>query len=130
MASRIVNQAGAFHIPKRKAMKDSTYATFLHELPCVISRSFSSDIEACHVSFANRELGHFGRGRGTKAADRWQLPMRKEHHDRQHSMDERSFWESHLIDPHLACLILWGLFTEAGMDAVPEARRIIQEGLR
>lgn len=130
MASRIVSQGTAFHIPKRKAMKSSDYMGFIHQLPCVITKTDATDIEGCHISFANPALGHFGRGRGTKASDRWVLPMRQSYHAAQHAMNEEAFWGSFLIDPHLACLILWGLFTEAGMDAVPEARRIIQEGLR
>lgn len=50
------------------------------------------------------------------------------YHRRQHSMNEEAFWREAGIDPHLACVIIFGLFCEAGEDAVDDCRRIIING--
>lgn len=115
-------------MPKRKPMKDADYLSFIHELPCVVTRAYT-DIQACHVSFAAPQYGAYGRGKGQKASDRWVVPMTAAEHIRQHDMNERAFWDLTGLDPHLICLILYGLFCEAGMDAVDDARRIIAGGL-
>lgn len=129
MSSRIVRPEGAFLVPKRKPAKDAEYLAFLHELPCVVTRR-REQIQACHVSFAAPDLGHYGRGKGRKAPDRWALPMTATEHAMQHSMGESAYWDIVCLNPHLIGLVLWGLFTEAGMDATMEATQVIMGGLR
>lgn len=109
--------------PKQKAAKSKDYLSFLHKLPCVVTGA--STVQAAHVSFAAPRYGHYGRGKGTKAPDRWALPLSKEEHDRQHSMNEAEYWRGVGIDPHLLALTIWGLFTDMGDDAELFATAII-----
>ncbi len=123
---RISRPTEAFQTPKRKAAKDKDYLGFIAKLPCVITRQYG--VQVCHVSFANTDFGHYGRAKGSKASDRWCLPMIPERHAEQHAGSEKWFWHLHEINPHLVCVILYGLFNEAGMDALPQAEAIIMKG--
>lgn len=123
MASRIAPAAQS-HFPKRKQAKSKAYLAFLHSLPCVVTGRFG--VQACHVSFAAPQYGHYGRGKQTKAADRWALPMTPEQHSTQHGMAERQFWSDRKINPHLLCLVLWGLWSADGDDAQPECIAVIR----
>lgn len=125
MASMIKPQGG-FSMPKRKSAKSGPYLSWLHELPCLITRQYG--VQAAHLSFTNRAFGHYGRGKGTKAGDRWALPLSAELHDEQHSGSEQAFWHRNGINPHLACVILWGVFSEVGNDGLEEAVAIIMAG--
>lgn len=102
---------------------------FIHELPCVITGRMP--VEAAHLSFASSSHGHWGRGKGTKASDRWCLPLHvsvhREGKDSQHSNNEREWWDRHGIDPHTLALAIYGLWHEFGDDAVEPAARVIRE---
>lgn len=102
--------------------------SFCHELPCVLS--FQCAVQAAHISFARPELGHYGRGKGTKVSDRWILPLSPTLHMEQHAHgDERGWWESKGVEPHLLCLAIYGIFKEIGPeDGRDEAERIIRSG--
>lgn len=124
MAFRIVKPAQD-GFPKRKPQKKADYLAFLHSLPCVVTGS--REVQAAHVSFAAPRFGHYGRGKGHKASDRWALPLSPAEHNRQHSMNEAEYWRGVGIDPHVLALTLWGLFTEMGEDAEPFATAIINQ---
>jgi hypothetical protein len=65
-----------------------------------------------------------------KASDRWVLPVHKSAHDAQHRHgDERDWWETQGIDPHLSALVLWGLWNERGDDATDAAISLMKLGL-
>lgn len=122
MAFQIRKQAPeAF--PTRKPAKSKDYLSFLHKLPCVVSGKH--EVQAAHVSFANPRFGHYGRGKGSKAPDRWALPLCAEEHALQHSMNEAEYWRSVGINPHILALTIWGLFSDMGDDAEPFATAII-----
>lgn len=110
-------------IPKRKAAKSKDYLSFLHSLPCIVTGQ--TIVQAAHVSFAAPKYGHYGRGKGTKASDRWALPLCEEQHSRQHNMNEQEYWLGVGIDPHQVALVIWGLFSEMGDDALPFAAAVI-----
>jgi len=126
MAFRIAN-SNFEPTPKRKAAKSKDYLAWLHELPCVVSGRYG--VQAAHLSYAAPEFGHYGRGKGAKASDRWALPLSPEEHARQHSMSERVYWASHCANPHVLALALYGLWTEMGSDATPFAAAIINQRL-
>lgn len=109
--------------PKTKPVKSKDYLSFIHLLPCVVSGVH--EVQAAHISFAALRYGHFGRGKSTKAHDRWCLPLSAACHAKQHSMNEQDYWRSVGIDPHLLCLIIWGLFCDMGNDAEHFAASII-----
>ncbi len=113
-------------VPKKsEARTEKTYYDFLSQLPCVVTGR--EGVQICHLSFSRPELGHFGRGRGTKVASRWCLPMTPECHERQHSGSEAAFWDEVGVSPHLTALVLYGLYSEFGDDGLEMARKIILE---
>lgn len=111
--------------PKRKAKKEPDYLAFIRTLPCIVTRRQESWIQAAHLSYADRSYGHYGRGRGTKAPDRWALPLSEEQHRIQHGMNERTFWETAGINPHVACLVIWGLWSDAHEEVHDEVVQLI-----
>lgn len=96
--------------PKQRAPKRKGYLAFLHELPCVVTGRYG--VQAAHVSYASPMHGHWGRGKGTKAPDRFALPLCPEEHDRQHRMNEEAYWACVGINPHELANTLWGIFTD------------------
>ncbi|MDO9416984.1 DUF968 domain-containing protein [Pararhizobium sp.] len=125
MGFRIAHHVSPDPTPKAKAKKSAGYLSFLHQLPCVVTGVYG--VEAAHVSFASPKNGHYGRGKGTKAGDRWALPLSSEAHRAQHATNEADWWAKTGIDPHLLALRLHGLFTELGDDAEPFATAIINQ---
>lgn len=92
---------------KRPAKKDAGYLSWLHELPCLVTGT--RPVEAAHVSYADPRYGKRERGKGEKADDRWAIPLSRAEHNRQHSMDERAYWQSVGIDPLQVALALYGV---------------------
>lgn len=124
MAFRIAH-ASPDPTPKAKAKKERGYLGFLHELPCAATGVYG--VEAAHVSFAAPEYGHYGRAKSSKASDRWALPLSPEAHRRQHSMNERDYWLSVGKNPHELALVIYGLWSEHGDDAIPYATAVINQ---
>lgn len=128
MAFRIAHQAASpAPVPKAKAAKSKGYLAFLHQLPCAVTGV--RIVEAAHLSMAAPQYGHYGRGKSAKVADRWALPVSPEQHRRQHSMNEREYWNGVGINPHVLALTLWGLWSDMGEDAEPFAAAIINQCL-
>lgn len=123
MASRIANFIRPDPTPKAKAAKSKGYLSFVHCLPCVITGQYG--IEAAHLSMAAPRYGHYGRGKGRKASDRWVLPLSPAAHARQHQIGEDLFWRNAGIDPHILALTIFGLWSDLGDDAEPFATAII-----
>ena len=115
--ARVKPQETAFRPGKNtKRVERKDYLSFIRDLPCVICcASPIMGIDAAHLSKAKPEYGHFGRGKGQKVSDRWALPLCRKCHLWQHDVGEERFWGKR--DPHLACLVLWGLWSDLGEDA-------------
>lgn len=111
--------------PKRKPVKKASYLDFIRSLPCCVTGRYG--VEAAHLSFAMPRYGHYGRGRGTKAGDRWALPLCPEEHRRQHSMSEEAYWFGRA--PHVLALTIFGLWSDMGDDAEPFAAAIINQSI-
>lgn len=107
-----------------KAVKEADYLSWLHELPCIVTGRFG--VEAAHVSFAAPVYGATGRGKSQKSSDRWALPLSPELHAAQHGMNEEEFWKQHNINPHVWCLVLYGIYCERGADGIPIAERALR----
>lgn len=75
------------------------------------------------------QYGHYGRGKGAKAPDRWALPLSPDEHARQHRIGEEAFWRRHGINPHALALTISGLWSDMGDDAKPFAIAIINQHL-
>ncbi|MDR6818449.1 hypothetical protein J2X76_003626 [Neorhizobium sp. 2083] len=113
--------------PKAKAVKSKGYLAFLHELPCAVSGVYG--VEAAHLSMAAPKYGHWGRGKGSKAPDRWALPLSPAEHARQHNIGEEAFWRAAGINPHVLALTIFGLWSDMGDDAQPFAAAIVNQHL-
>jgi len=96
--------------PKQRPAKRADYLSWVHTLPCVVTGR--NDIEAAHLSYAQPWYGHYGRAKGTKAPDRFALPLSKAEHARQHSMSERDYWDAVGINPHELANTLFGIFSD------------------
>jgi hypothetical protein len=108
-------------------MKNKDYLSFIHALPCCVTGAYG--VEAAHLSSPALQLGHYGRGKSSKASDRWALPLSPAQHRIQHSMNEMEFWRRAGIDPHVLALTIFGLFSDMGEEAEPFAAAIINQGL-
>ena len=121
---RIVSHNPQIPASKRTApIKRKTYRDWIGTLPCIVTGT--TPVEAAHISTANLSYGHLGRGKGAKASDRWCLPLSPEKHAEQHQMKEIKFWNQQGIDPYLAALTLYALWTDLGDDATDIAQQII-----
>lgn len=127
MAFRIANSFRPDPTPKQKASKNKDYLAFIHELPCCVTGRYG--VEAAHLSFASPRYGHYGRGKGSKVSDRWALPLHQAEHRRQHGMNKERFWSQIGIDPHLLALVIHGIWSDLGDDAVAFATAIINQTL-
>jgi len=117
MAARLPKPHTAFARTPRRQPRDAKAAAYLdwiRTLPCVISGA--TPVEAAHVSTAAIFYGHPGRGKGSKAADRWALPLSPRLHREQHGMAEGAFWKKYGVDPHLLALVLFALWDQGVSD--------------
>lgn len=122
-AFRIAPQQALAPSKKTAPVKDKEYLDWIRELPCLVE--LKSPVEAAHLSKGDILYGHLGRGKGTKAGDRWALPLSKIQHEAQHTVGEMRFWRALKINPYLAALSLHGLWTDLKDDATPIAIRMI-----
>lgn len=130
MASRIA-YVPREEAPKTRPAKRSDYLSFLHKLPCCVTGQ--TGVQAAHVSFASPWHGHYGRAKGTKAPDRFALPVCPVEHELQHSGkfgSESDYWKIKGIDPHglantLFCI--WNDYPEH--EAVVRCEARINSGL-
>jgi hypothetical protein len=114
--------------PRRRPQKRSDYLAWVHTLPCCVTGR--NDIQAAHLSFASPWHGHYGRAKGTKAPDRFALPLCQAEHARQHSMNERAYWDSVGINPHELANTLFGIFNDYDeYEATQRATARIMSGL-
>lgn len=114
--------------PKKRPAKRADYLAWIHELPCCVTGR--TGVQAAHLSYSAPWYGHYGRARGTKAPDRFALPLCPEEHIRQHSMNEEAYWRGVGIDPHLLALTLFGIFNDYDQfEATQRATARIMSGL-
>jgi hypothetical protein len=105
---------------RRPRRENSNHLCFISERPCVICGYTPCD--AAHIKMADaRVLKPQESGIGCKADDRFTLPLCRRHHDQQHSMPERRFYQRYHIDPILLSLALYSISGDE-----QEADRLIQ----
>lgn len=105
-----------------KRVRDVQYLDWIRSLPCVVT---GKPAEAAHVSFDAPHLGKLGRGLGAKESDRWAVPLCADEHRKQHSQNERAYWQNVGIDPCVLALALHGAYPNTGLATliIREARR-------
>ncbi|WP_457659686.1 DUF968 domain-containing protein [Sinorhizobium medicae] len=128
---RIANSIRPDPTPARRPAKKPAYLAFIHHLPCAVSGVYG--VQAAHVSYPSFWHGAFGRGKGTKAPDRFALPLSPTEHAVQHSGklgSERDYWASKGIDPHELANALWGVFCDFDeAEAIVRCTAIINQRL-
>ena len=85
--------------------RDPVYLALVREMPCL-----RCTMEPCGIAAHLRmSSGAFGKksGLGRKPADRWALPLCREHHDLQHKIGELRFWHDTGISPVLIAIKLY-----------------------
>ncbi|MCQ8781662.1 DUF968 domain-containing protein [Mangrovibrevibacter kandeliae] len=92
------------HAPRQR---DERHLAFIRTLPCVVTGVYG--VEAAHVSYRAAAVGKRQRGLGEKADDQWTVPLAPVEHRRQHSMNERAYWQSVGIDPIAVAQALYGV---------------------
>lgn len=123
MASRIACHPIITPSKRSAPVKRRDYLAFIHDLPCVVTGL--SPVEAAHLSKAEPLYGHLGRAKGRKASDRWVIPLCSSEHRRQHDMNELAYWREVGVNPYLIALVLFGLWSDMGDDALPYAERAL-----
>ena len=87
--------------PKTPRIRDAAHLAFVATLPCVICGA--EGVHVAHIRMGSLPHGKRPTGLGEKPSDRWTVPLCPAHHtdgpDAQHRQGERSWWQSHGIDP-------------------------------
>lgn len=97
---------------RQPRLHDPGYLAWLRGRPCcVCGRAAPSD--ACHIRFGSEAYGKRNVGLGEKPDDRWAIPMCRECHTKQHSMNEQEFYRERRILP---LLLAQKLYSEYGGD--------------
>lgn len=111
MGFRIARPASAFsNAPvgkqkKRPRDQDKNHLAWIRTLPCVITGN--RPVDPAHVRYADPVYGKRETGKAEKPDDKWVIPLCREKHDEQHSMNERIFWARHGLDPLRIALALY-----------------------
>lgn len=126
MASQVPKLATAFALStdarKRPRVKAESHLDFIRSLYCLVTGKPGS--EACHVRFGSTFHGKRNTGMAEKPDDRWTVPLCREEHRIQHSLDEEVYWRSVNIDPLTVAALLWSCSGDT------EAAFQIQQGAR
>lgn len=127
MAYAIRKHPEAFALDKSSkstsSFKDEAHLAFIRKLPSVISGAFGCD--ACHIRAGSPQYNKKRTGGAQKPSDCWTLPMTREEHVAQHSVDELAFWRAQGIDPFKLADELYQVTgdTEAAISIILKARK-------
>lgn len=101
---------------KRPRENDKDHLAWIRGLPCLITGI--RPVDPAHIRYGDERYGKRPTGMSEKPHDRYVVPLCREKHDEQHSMNEREFWQKHGIpDPIQVALALWSV---SGDDEVAE----------
>jgi hypothetical protein len=81
----------------KKILRSKTHLQFVAEQGCCICGR--TDVQSAHIRYT-------GAGVGMKPCDCFTVPLCIEHHQEQHSMNERMFWHLYKINPIAKALAL------------------------
>jgi hypothetical protein len=76
---------------------DPDYLAWLRTQPCCLCGRTPAD--AAHLRVGSINHDKRDTGMGERSSDFWALPLCRDHHQQQHSMNELEFWASYGIDP-------------------------------
>jgi hypothetical protein len=92
---------------RQPRVTDNAHLAFIRRLPCVACGA--SPCDAAHVRFGDAARGKINAGMQRKPDDSWTLPLDRRCHERQHSGNERAFYEALGIDALALCEALYAV---------------------
>ena len=95
---------------RRPRLVDPRYLKWLRTLPCSVCQK-SAPSDAAHIRYGSVAFEKRSIGMGEKPDDKWAIPLCRECHTVQHSMNERIYWASVLIHP---LALATGLYAQYG----------------
>ena len=81
----------------REKIRSRKHLMYIADKPCLICGGI--DVQAAHIRYT-------GAGMGLKPCDSYVVPLCIEHHQEQHSMNERMFWHLYKKNPIAKALSL------------------------
>ncbi len=87
-------------------MRNLGHIAFVQMLPCLVT-GHEGGVDAAHIRYGDPRCAKPHPGIGEKPSDMWVIPLCRMEHTKQHSMNERAYWESVGIDPVFYALALW-----------------------
>lgn len=128
MAFQIVRHPEAFTLDSRTRQKqprkkDDSHLRWLRGLPCLVTGAYG--VDPAHIRYGDPKYFKRAAGGGEKPDDKWAVPMCREQHNLQHSMNEQDYWRSVGIDPLAVALQLWAHSgnDETGEKIIAQARK-------
>lgn len=101
---------------RRPRQTKASHLEWIRTLPCLVT-GIRFEIDAAHIRYADHRFAKRMVGLQEKPDDRWVVPLTREEHKIQHSMNERGFWIVRGIDPTIVAAALW---IESGNDEAAE----------
>jgi hypothetical protein len=92
---------------RKPRVTDNAHLAFIRRLPCVACGA--SPCDAAHVRFGDAARGKINAGMQRKPDDSWTLPLDRRRHERQHSGNERAFYEALGVDALALCEALYAV---------------------
>jgi hypothetical protein len=90
---------------RQPRIENKAHLQFIRSLPCLICGN-DIETEAAHLRMCEPRAAKRYVGKSEKADDVWTLPLCGKHHQQQHKVGERAFWEATGIDPVFVALAL------------------------
>lgn len=109
-------------LQRRPRVELPEHLAFIRTLPCIVRGVWG--VHAAHVSYPEPLLAKYAKGISSKVDDYWTVPLCEEEHRKQHSGNERKYWEGVGIDPLLYALRLYSVSGDyqSGCQIVTAAR--------
>lgn len=93
---------------RRPRRHDNRHLKFVSERPCIVCGRMPCD--PAHIKMPDARISKpVSSNLGMKADDRFTLPLCRMHHDQQHNMPEREFWQLYHTDAILLALALYSI---------------------
>jgi hypothetical protein len=90
---------------KQPRLKSDGHLKWLRTLPSLVPGD--GPVEAAHIRYSDPRYAKPMVGMAEKPDDKWAIPLSASEHRRQHSMNERDYWDSVGIDPVIIAALLW-----------------------
>ena len=91
---------------RRPRIQSLGHLAFIRTLACIVC-GHDLGVDAAHIRYGDPRASKPNPGLGQKPSDLWTVPLCRACHTKQHSMNERAYWESVGIDPVFYALALW-----------------------